>query len=227
MQPFLNLKTEITIYVLEIPEVSGSVGNVASFLTGVRRATQSGSLVTFGPSWTPAQIESATNVTFNLVILSDWKQYRDLILTGNNFIIVNSHADYLPVPAGYNQTQWFNMVLDAISNRYATWVHVEGLPFHNAWVEGVGPSLLGAEPFHQLASLAGLPLSIPASPWTEYYSTGDLRNIEDLVGDGIVTVADKTYSANYSMEIPYSLPYCCPANPGFRDFYSIGTYDAA
>lgn len=65
----------------------------------------------------------------------DWETYKQLIVSQSNFIIVNGHYEYLPVPSGYSRERWLEAIGDALGERYAVWIHIAGYPFARVWYE--------------------------------------------------------------------------------------------
>lgn len=130
---------------LDLPGVGTAAGDATGITAGATDATR------------PRHIPIVPSVTFALVNLTDWDYYRDLILGGDSFILLNMHGSFIPVPQGYSASAWFDKILDAISNRYSVWLHIGGYPFYQPWYRN--GSLGGSTPqlFQKLASYGKWP----------------------------------------------------------------------
>jgi hypothetical protein len=129
--------------VLDLGGVDTGVGNVTQVKAGIADAVVD-RILTSGS-------RLSANVTFQLSTVTAWSQYSHLVADDSNFVLVNLHGQYLPVPAGYNSSVWLNTVLNAISVRSVAWVHLGGYPLHWAWAEDGSNVDLGSQGFQLLA----------------------------------------------------------------------------
>jgi hypothetical protein len=63
-------------------------------------------------------------------VVHDWEVFRQMVANGSNLVVVNSHDEILPVPEGYTKEQWVGVIADFLLDRWGTWVHTGGAPFH-------------------------------------------------------------------------------------------------
>lgn len=92
-----------------------------------------------------------------LKVVREWSEYERLITTEANFVLVNGHHEYLPVPNGYSKEEWLETVSEALADRYLVWVHLAGYPFSNAWHENGGTEVWGEAGFSLFVSFIGKP----------------------------------------------------------------------
>lgn len=101
------------------------------------------------------------NVSYEVV--RDWPAYRQIVEKANNTIIVNTHDKILPVPEGYTKEKWIAVIADFMLNRWGTWVHTGGLPFHVVRYEN-GTTKEWNQGFQQLLENANLNITIQNPP---------------------------------------------------------------
>lgn len=79
-----------------------------------------------------------------------------MVEIGSNFILVNGHGVRVPIPDGYDTSDWAARIAEAMLYRNLTWVHVGGYPFYSYWLEGENKSReWGIEGFQQLMKHIG------------------------------------------------------------------------
>jgi hypothetical protein len=215
-----SLSTSVRVFVLNLPEIPSSMSNVTRFLEGIQDATQNR---TFDVTTSYGDVE--TGVIFNVAEVSNWGFYRNIVLSGDNFVLINSHGSYLPVPKGYSPEQWFDQILGAISNRYGTWVHTAGSPFNQAWIEGTGPIIQSPSLFPKLASFAKWPAMVTRNPLTtSVHATTHFYSISWPSPNANTTSWNNAYygynvrttaPSNYSLAVPVGL-----LEAGYRGFYA-------
>jgi len=71
-------------------------------------------------------------------VVTSWAQYKNIITSYSEVIVVNTHGQYLPVPSSYTKEQWVDKIADAMLNRRLTWVHVGGYTFFRVWYQQTG-----------------------------------------------------------------------------------------
>ncbi len=187
------------VYVLSLPDVGNyRLTNHSAIVEGAIEATQP-----IGQDYAPPDYRNQTDyffvqmgsfyseaelkVNISCSVISDWSSYRDLVDSGSNVIIVNTHDEYLPVPAGYSREAWTDRIADFMLNRWGTWVHVAGYPFYRVRYENGTTEQWGDKGFQQLMGhigraniVCGPPPGVdPAGggysyPWASFYGAYEL-----------------------------------------------------
>jgi len=90
-------------------------------------------------------------------VIYGWSTYVDVILNKVGVIVLNTHGQILPVPSGYNRTEWVDEIAEAMLMRRLTWTHMAGYPFYYVWFEGnTEKSEWGMDGFKTLMGHIGL-----------------------------------------------------------------------
>ena len=149
----------LKIYVLSLPDVGNyRVSNHSDIIEGVKQATKIypgdtdvKELVI--PIWLGLTMKLNVSVSYTMV--QDWNEYKTLVESANNTIIVNTHDEYLPVPEGYTKDEWTDKIADFMLNRWGTWVHAGGYPLYRAWHQNGTKEEWGEDGFKRLMSHIG------------------------------------------------------------------------
>lgn len=88
--------------------------------------------------------------------VTDWGQYKGIIETESNVMVVNAHADTVPVPSNYSKVAWVEKIAEAIGYRNLTWVNTGGYPFYYYQSQGENESLWGEDGFKQFMDSMGI-----------------------------------------------------------------------
>ncbi len=94
-------------------------------------------------------------VNVSVHIISDWSDYRSIVESAGESIVINVHGETLPVPAGYTGEAWVGRIAEAMLYRNLTWVHVGGYPFYYYQQEDSGLEEWGELGFQQLMKHIG------------------------------------------------------------------------
>ncbi len=149
----------LKVYVLSLPDVSNyRVSNHSDVVEGVKQAVK----IRPGDS----QIKELTmplwfglimklNVSVSHTVVQDWNEYKALVESANNTIIVNTHDEYLPVPEDYTKEEWTDKIADFMLNRWGTWVHAGGYPLYHVWHQNGTREEWGEDGFKRLMSHIG------------------------------------------------------------------------
>jgi hypothetical protein len=146
-------------YVLSLSDVGNyRVSNHSDVVEGVKQATKIypgdddvKELVI--PLWFGLTMKLNVNISYT--VIQDWNEYRTLVESANNTIIVNTHDEYLPVPEGYTKGGWMDEVADFMLNRWGTWVHAGGYPFYRVWYQNGTKEEWGEDGFKRLMTHIG------------------------------------------------------------------------
>ncbi len=149
----------LKVYVLSLPDVGNyRISNHSDIIEGVKQATKiypgdaDVKELTI-PLW--FRLIMKLNVSVSYTMIQDWNEYKTLVESANNIIIVNTHDEYLPVPEGYTKEEWTDEVADFMLNRWGTWVHAGGYPFYRVWYQNGTKEEWGEDGFKRLMSHIG------------------------------------------------------------------------
>jgi len=123
----------------------------------------------------PIQGENPPFYSVYYDLIDTWSAYVNAMLNEVGVIIVNTHGEVLPIPAGYTKEQWVGNISAAMCFRRVTWVNMAGYPFYWVWYQGdTAMSLWGSDGFKNLMGHIGLGnVEIPTSlPWNYAQLTG-------------------------------------------------------
>lgn len=165
--PFESGKIKINVYAIALNGVAVmGIGNVSRMLEGIAGAVDSVNRWNYSFVWfneasdisndlnvshyiyhVPLEREYLTaefpvNATMKLV--RDWDVYKNIVENEVECVIINTHGEVIPVPAGYSKEAWTDKIAEAMRSRNVTWVHAGGYPFSYVWYEGESTS---AEPW--------------------------------------------------------------------------------
>lgn len=152
-QSTVNLK----VYVIAVDGVGSGheVGNLSRAVAGALQASgvdvvkfQNGQLGSL-------YYDQPANIT-NIVV-TDWDVYERIIENENNVVLVNAHADILPVPSNYSKEAWVGKIAEAVANRNVTWVHTGGDPFYYYQPQNGNETLWGQDGFTLFMNSMGIP----------------------------------------------------------------------
>jgi hypothetical protein len=97
------------------------------------------------------------NVSVSWVMVDSWDTYRNIIESGNNSVVVNTHDEYVPVPQGYEKEVWTGKIADFMFNRWGTWVQAGGYPFYRVWYQNGTTEEWGEAGFRELMKYINKP----------------------------------------------------------------------
>jgi len=145
-------EVDVELYVVALNGVCG-FGNITRTVEGVLGACPPlDNRVTFLVDWpTLGEIKVNTDVS----VIRSWDEYKNVVETGSNIIIVNAHGETLPVPAGYTRDGWIDKIAEAMAYRNVTWVHTGGYPFFYVHEQDGGMSEWREKGFQALMSHIG------------------------------------------------------------------------
>jgi len=96
-------------------------------------------------------------VEFNVVsdVVTEWADYKVLVESGVDVIIVNAHGEYLPVPTEYSKEEWVGKIVNAMLNRQVTWVNTGGYPLYRVQYQNGEIETWGEKGFQELMRYIG------------------------------------------------------------------------
>ena len=149
----------LKVYVLSLPDVGNyRISNHSAVVEGVKQATK------IYPGDADVKelrislwfgLVMKLNVSAYYTVVQDWNEYKTLVKSANNTIIVNTHDEYLPVPEGYTKEGWTDEVADFMLNRWGTWIHAGGYPLYRVWYQNGTKEEWGENGFKKLMSHIG------------------------------------------------------------------------
>jgi hypothetical protein len=149
----------LKVYAISLPDVGNyRISNHSNIIEGVKQATKiypgdTDVKELYIPLW--FRLIMKLNVSVSYTLVQDWNEYKTLVESANNIIIVNTHDEYLSVPEGYTKEEWTDKVADFMLNRWGTWVHAGGYPFYRAWHQNGTKEEWGENGFKRLMSHIG------------------------------------------------------------------------
>jgi len=149
----------LSVYVLSLPDVGNyRMSNHSAVVEGVKQAVEihpwdSQTKELIMPLW--FHLVMKLNVSVSYVMVQDWDEYRELVESANNTIIVNTHDEYLPVPEDYTKEFWTDKIADFMLNHWGTWVHAGGYPLYRVWYQNGTEEVWGENGFKCLMSNIG------------------------------------------------------------------------
>jgi hypothetical protein len=166
----------LSVYVLSLPDVGNyRVSNHSAVVEGVKQAVEihpwdSQTKELIMPLW--FDLVMKLNVSVSYVMVQDWDEYKELVESENNTIIVNTHDEYLPVPEGYTKEGWTDKIADFMLNRWGTWVHAGGYPLYRVWYQNGTEEIWGENGFKCLMNNIGKGnlTCYPPPDWRPEYS---------------------------------------------------------
>lgn len=150
----VNLK----VYVVAISGVAGGhgFGNLSSAVAGAVFASNTDVVKFYNNQLGPdVYYNQPVNITTDVV--TDWNAYETIVVNESNAVVVNAHADILPVPQNYTKEAWVSVIADAVANRNITWVHTGGYPFYYYQPQDGNETLWGQNGFTLFMNLMGIP----------------------------------------------------------------------
>jgi hypothetical protein len=154
-----------TVYIICLSGVSGTTFNGGSInpaqtANGAVAACTYNSVIGSGlPNVHPAFGMTPPFYSVSYQVVTGWSTYQNIIQTGTDCIVVNTHGQILPVPTGFTATAWIQQIGNAMLTRGLTWVHTSGYPFSQMWYEGASapdPTNWAPAGFQTLMALIGL-----------------------------------------------------------------------
>lgn len=152
---------DVHVYVVCLDGLGAiGVSNVSKVLQGVLKASSiprvaylTGEWKQMGLSYEPVIGEIYVDV--HVDVITDWLDYKSLVESSTNVLIVNSHGQNLPVPADYAKEEWIDKIAFAVLYRNVTWVHIAGYPFKDMFHQETGEEIGGEEGFERFMSYIG------------------------------------------------------------------------
>ena len=126
----------LKFYIVDLEGVGGSkAANHSALVEGARYGSAlpwNEPCLTFGLDDRSSRQDYFVSTYLNTSseVVHDWEVFRQMVASGSNLVVVNSHDEILPVPEGYTKEQWVGVIADFLLNRWGTWVHTGGPPFH-------------------------------------------------------------------------------------------------
>jgi hypothetical protein len=154
-----NVAVEVYVLALEGVDCSG-VENLSKMVEGALQACDlsftNGSIMY---NWMVAYWGEYREIKVNLSVsrISNWNQYKQIVESEDNTIIINCHGEVLPVPHGYSEEGWISKIAEAMLERRMTWAHTANYPLKYSWKEDTNTTTeLGLTGFRALMSHIGL-----------------------------------------------------------------------
>jgi hypothetical protein len=145
---------DVKLYVVALDGVdAGGVGNITRMVDGVLEASYVNFTRQHVPDHGTTYAEIGINTEVSLV--QDWSEYKEIVETSSNVVIVNSHGETLPVPSGYTKEEWADKIAEAMAYRNVTWVHTAGYPLYYYCLEQGGEGEWNERGFQRLMSHLG------------------------------------------------------------------------
>jgi len=85
-------------------------------------------------------------------IVTSWSQYKTIIESYKESVVINTHGERTPIPSGYSRDEWADKIADAMLKRRVTWVHTAGYPFYFSWHQNSGLQEWNINGFQRLMS---------------------------------------------------------------------------
>lgn len=126
----------LKFYIVDLEGVGGSkTANHSALVEGARYGSTlswNQPCLTFALDDYSVRQDYFVSTYFNtsVEVVHDWEVFRQMVANGSNLVVVNSHDEILPVPEGYTKEQWVGVIADFLLDRWGTWVHTGGAPFH-------------------------------------------------------------------------------------------------
>jgi hypothetical protein len=169
-QSTVNLK----VYVIAVDGVGGGheVGNLSRAVAGALQASDVTAVKFHNGQMGTDYYDQPANITTNVV--TDWSLYESIVENESNAVLVNAHADILPVPLNYSREAWVGKITEAVANRNMTWVHTGGYPFYYYQPQNGNETLWGQDGFTLFMNSMGIPnATCIATREGDLYPSGD------------------------------------------------------
>jgi len=152
-QSVLNVK----VYIIAVDGVGGHVvGNLNHSVEGALDASSVDTVDLREPAIAPWPQHYSQPANITRAVITDWDQYKNIVETASNIVIINAHADVIPVPSNYSKETWVAKIAEAVAYRNVTWVHTGGYPFYHYQLQNGNESLWGEDGFKQFMNFMGI-----------------------------------------------------------------------